>query len=209
MYTLIKICKRAARQIKRSHILLFATTALGIISACGPANAVDFGEQEVDQNKFVAISVPHVGSTPHLVILEQISNSQPCWKESETSPVAVEALLLNFDFTGICKRSTDSGGYSIRMAGQDLSLLYKLKIIKHNNDFVLIGISNTEPNAPVVQIGKTHGVGPGLTKIVLNPGWRFTKRTFNGQTVDHIYLSSDSAVPSSQPENEGSGTIHL
>lgn len=184
-------------------IVAFASTILGTISAFNPATAVDFGQQEVDQNKFVAIAVPHVGSTPQLVVLEQISNSQSCWKESGKSPVSVEALLLKFDFTGICGRSTDTNGYSIRMAGQDLCLLYKIKLIQNNNEFVLVGISNTNPNAPAIKIGRTHGIGSGLIKIDLSPGWRFTKRTYNGQTVGHIYLTSDLAAPGSSSQQQG------
>ncbi len=183
------------KKILSLSIAVITSTTLGIIGAFRPATAADFGQQEVDQNKFVAISVPHVGHSPHLVILEQISNSQPCWKESGTSPVAVEALLLNFDFTGICNRSTDSGGYSIRMAGQELGLLYKLKIIKLNSEFVLVGISNNDPKAPAIKIGSTHGSGEGLTKIELEPGWRFTKRTYNGQPINHIYLTNDLTAP--------------
>ena len=178
-------------------IAALASTILGTIGVFSSATAVDFGQEEVDQRKFVAIAVPHVGSSPHLVVVEQISDSQACWKESGTSPVAIEALLLNFDFTGICARSTDSGGYSIRMAGQDLALLYKIKIVKQNNELLLIGISNNDPNAPAIIIGSTHAIGEGLTKIELEPGWRFTKRTYNGQTVGHIYLTSDQVAPGS------------
>ena len=172
-------------------IAAIASTILGTIGALSSATAVDFDQQEVDQNNFVAIAVPHKASSPQLVVLEQISNSQPCWKESGKNPITVDALLLNFDFTGICARSTDSGGYSIRMAGHDMGLLYKLKIIKHNNEFMLVGVSNADPNAPAVEIGRTYGIGSGLTKITLKPGWRFTKRTYNGKTLGHIYLTSD------------------
>jgi len=181
-----------------------ASITLGAIGAMSLAAAGTFGQQEVEQNKFIAIAVPHVGHSPHLVILEQISDSQQCWKESGTSPVTVEPLLLKFDFTGICGRSTDPNGYSIRMAGQDMGLLYKLKLVRNNNELVLVGISNTDPNAPVVEIGKTDGISSGLTKIFLEPGWRFTKRTYNGQTLGHVYLTSDSAALSShsgQQEN--------
>lgn len=171
-------------------IAALASTILGTISAFSPVVAVDFGQQELEQNKFVALAVPRVAGNPQLVILEQISESQKCWKESETSLVSVEALLLNFDLTGICTRSTDSGGYSIRMAGQDLGLLYKIKIIQNNNEFVLVGVSNN-PNASTIKIGRTHGISSGLTKIQLQPGWRFTKRTYNGQSLAHIYLTSD------------------
>jgi N-acetylmuramoyl-L-alanine amidase len=176
-------------------IAALASTTLGTITVVSPAKATDFGQQEVDQNKFIAIAVPHVGSSPHLVILEQISNTQSCWKESGTSPITIEALLLNFDFTGICGRSTDTNGYSIRMAGEDMCLLYKIKLVQNNSEFVLVGISNTDPHAPTVEIGRSHGIGSGLTKIDLEPGWRFTKRTYNGQPLGHIYLTNDLTAP--------------
>ena len=183
-------------------IAALASTTLGTIGTLSIATAVDFDQLEVEQNKFVAIAVPHVGSSPHLVILEQISDSQMCWKESGTSPVSVEALLLNFDFTGICGRNTDSNGYSIRMAGQDLGLQYKLKIIKNNSEFMLVGVSNTDPNAPAIEIGRTHRIGQSLTKVDLEPGWRFTKRTFNGKSLGHIYLTSDLAAPNSSSQQQ-------
>ncbi len=184
-----------------------ASMTLGAMGAMSLAAAGTFGQQEVEQNKFIAIAVPHVGHSPHLVILEQISDSQQCWKESGTSPVTVEPLLLKFDFTGICRRSADINGYSIRMAGQDMGLLYKLKLVKDNNELVLVGISNTDPNAPVVEIGRTDGISSGLTKIVLEPGWRFTKRTYNGQALGHVYLTSDSAALSSHSGQQEIGTI--
>ncbi|WP_026734657.1 DUF3747 domain-containing protein [Fischerella sp. PCC 9605] len=71
----------------------------------------------------------------------------------------------------------------------------KIKIIKDNDQFLLVGISNTDPNAPAIKIGSTHGIGKGLTKIQLEPGWYFTKRTYNGQTTGHIYLTSDRPAP--------------
>lgn len=183
-------------------IAAIASTILGTIGNLS-ATAVDFGQQEVDQNNFIAIVVPRIGSNPQLVVLEQISNSQQCWKESGVNPVNVDALLLNFDFTGICGRSTDSNGYSIRMAGHEMGLLYKLKIIKHNSEFILVGVSNADPNAPAVEIGRTYGIGSGLTKITLKPGWRFTKRTYNGKTLGHIYLTSDLISPGSTSAQQG------
>lgn len=184
-------------------IAAIASITLGTIGNLSIATAVDFGQQEVDQNNFIALVVPRVGSNPQLVVLEQISHSQQCWKESGTSPVTVDALLLNFDFTGICARSTDSNGYSIRMAGHDMGLLYKLKIIKYNNELMLVGASNADPNAPVIEIGRTYGISSALTKIQLKPGWRFTKRTYNGKAVGHIYLTSDLVAPGSASAQRG------
>ncbi len=188
------------KTLLRHRFAVLATATLGTIIALSPAIATTFEQQEVDQNKFIALAVPRVGSTPQLIVLEQIASDKACWKESGTDPVTVEPLLLNFDFTGICGRSTDSNGYSIRLAGQDLALLYSLSIVRRNGSLVLIGTSNTERNASAIVIGRTHGISSGLSKIVLMPGWRFTKRTFDGQTLDHVYLTNDLAARSSQSE---------
>lgn len=182
----------------RHRFAVLATATLGIISTLGSAIATEFEQQEVDQNKFIAIAAPRVGSTPQLIVLEQIASDKACWKESGTNPITVEPLLLNFDFTGICGRSTDSNGYSIRMKGQDLALLYSLSIVRRNGSLVLIGTSNTDQNAPAIVIGRTHGISSGLTKLILEPGWRLTKRTFNGQTLGHVYLTNDLAARSNQ-----------
>lgn len=186
------------KTLLRYRFAVFAIATLGTISALSPAHATTFEQLEVDQNKFIALAVPRVGGTPQLIVLEQIKSDKACWKESGSHPVNVEPLLLNFDFTGICGRSTDSNGYSIRMANQDLALLYSLSIVRHDGSLVLIGTSNTNRNAPAIVIGRTHGISSGITKFVMEPGWRFTKRTFNGQTLDHVYLTNDQAAQSSQ-----------
>lgn len=81
------------------------------------------------------------------------------------------------------------------MKGQDLCLRYSLSVVRRDGDLVLIGTSNTARNAPVIEIGRTHGISSGFSKIVLEPGWRFTKRTFNSKTLGHVYLTSDLAAP--------------
>jgi hypothetical protein len=75
-----------------------------------PKAPVLFGQKEVDQNKFIAISVPIArGKSQNLMILEQVSNQRACWKETGNKPATVDPLLLKFNFTGICGRATDSG----------------------------------------------------------------------------------------------------
>lgn len=184
------------KTLLRHHFAVLAIATLGTISTLSPAITATFGQQEVDQNKFIAIAVPRGdGSAHQLLILEQIALRKPCWKESSTSSITLKLLLLNFDFTGICGRSTDSNGYSIRMAGQDLGLQYSLSIVKRDGDLVLIGTSNTARNAPAIAIGRTHSISSSFSKIILEPGWRFTKRTFNSKTLGHVYLTSDLAPP--------------
>jgi hypothetical protein len=182
------------KTLVRRQIAALATVVISTISAWTPANAATFDQVEVDQSKFIAVAAPYGNNAHQLLIIQQISDKQPCWSESGSNPVKVDPLLLNFDFTGICARSTDSNGYSIRREGQDLGLEYILRVVERNGELVLIGSNSKDRNAPEIVLGRTNGRSDGFTKIVLEPGWRFTKRAFNGKTLGHIYLTTGNST---------------
>ncbi len=192
----------------RRNVAALATVVISTISASAwnPATAATFEQAEVDQNKFIAVAAPFGNNSHQLLIIEQVSPKRECWSESGSNPVKVEPLLLNFDFTGICGRSTDSNGYSIRMEGQDLGLQYLLRIVERDGDLLLVGTSRTDRTAPEIILGKTNGLGNGFSKIVLNPGWRFTRRTYQGKTLGHIYLTSDTVTGGTGNTDTGTGT---
>lgn len=168
-----------------------AGSLLGCVCSLQPASAFTFDQTEVSQEKFVAIAVPLAqGKSHNLLILEQISAEKKCWEEDAAQGV-IDPLLLKFDFTGICGRSTDSNGYSIRVAGQDLGLDYKLSVKKRGDVLALVGYSYKDPRAPELEIGRTTQAGSGFLKIELAPGWRFAKRAYDGKTLGHIYLTRD------------------
>ena len=175
--------------LKRS-ITTLATLGLLILSSYGRVNASIFDQEEVDQSRFIAIAVPRAFG-PQLLILEQKSDSRLCWAESGERPTLVDPLLLNFDFTGICGRATDSNGYSIRIADSDMALNYALSLQSSGGDVRLLGISRVDSTAPRLLIGRTYGLADGFTKIILEPGWRFTKRSYQGRVLGHIYLTTD------------------
>lgn len=167
-------------------------TAITTLTTLNPAIASIFDQQEVNQNNFVAVAVPvDGGKSQRLVILEQKSNRSACWSEYGSNPVRIDPLLLSFDFTGICGRAADSNSYSIRVGGQDWGLKYTLFLELRNGEIFLIGKDLLNPNAPIMTIGKTDGISNEFMKINLEPGWRFTKRTYNGRTLGHIYLTRD------------------
>ncbi|MCL2935888.1 MAG: DUF3747 domain-containing protein [Trichodesmium sp. MAG_R02] len=169
-----------------------ALTTLGLLTLCSiiPAKANLFDQKEVDQSRYVAIAIPR-DFGPQLLILEQKTDARQCWSESGDRPTLVDPLLLNFNFTGICGRATDSNGYSIRMAGTDLALDYALSLQMSGGDIRLMGISRIDSNAPRLLIGKTYGLANGMTKIILEPGWRFAKRSYQGKELGHIYITTD------------------
>ena len=108
--------------------------------------------------------------------------------------MVVDPLLLDFDFTGACDRSTDGNGYSVRINGQDLGVQYRLEISPRQNDLVLFARPTRDRSAPPIEIGRTHGRTNDFLKIQLNPGWQMARRTYNGQPVGHVYLTHDAPL---------------
>ncbi len=168
-----------------------ATTVLAGMFSLSPTEASVFGEQEVEENQIIAVAAPFGYDQYNLVIVEQIPEGKQCWSETATTPVTVEPLLLDFDFTGHCRRSTDTNGYSIRIDDQDYGLDYLLRIVERDGELQLIGTSRTDSSQPEIIIGRTYGLKPGFLKIFLNPGWNFSKRTFEDNTLGHVYLSGN------------------
>jgi len=187
-----------------TQVATLATIALSSIIA-NKSVAATFEQIPVEQNKFIAVAAPFGESSHQLLIIEQKSNARQCWSESGSNPVIVDPLLLNFDFSGICGRSTDSNGYSIRMAGEDLGLDYLLRIVERNGELVLIGTNSRDRSAPDVIVGRTQGLANGFVKIVLEPGWDFARRSYQGKPLGHIYLANSQPL-SSIGTGTGSGT---
>ncbi len=183
------------------QIAVLATASFLSTGAFTPSHAGIFNNVEVNGSNFVTIAAPYGDNLRQLLIVEQLSNKQACWSESGTKPINVAPLLMNFDFTGICGRITDSNGYSIRMKGEDLGLDYLVRLVERNGEMVLVGTHRLDPQAPEIEIGRTGGVGKGFEKIILNPGWRLTRRTYQGKALGHIYLTNDSAPPVASDSN--------
>lgn len=178
-----------------------AVASFWSVGAFNPTTAATFDSAEVKGDNFIAVAAPYGENKHQLLIIEQLSNRRPCWSENGSNPVTVDPLLLNFDFTGICGRSTDSNGYSLRMSGEDLGLEYILRIVERNGDLVLVGTPRVNRSAPEIEIGSTQGMSNGFAKIILNPGWRFTRRTYQGKSLGHIYLTTDSSAPVASESN--------
>ena len=169
---------------------------MGLLGYWRPAAAVTFEQQNVNPTKFVVLAAPLAPPDRYnLVILEQLADTQPCWREQRRQPGVVLPLLLNFDFTHICARRLDHNGYSIRQAGQDQGTLYRLALVQQDGVLVLQGIPYRRNSGPTLEIGRTQTLEPGFLKIELAPGWRLTQRTHRGQPLDHIYLTRDVIPP--------------
>lgn len=159
---------------------------LGLPAFQSTAIASTFDDAEVSQDRFVLLATE--GSS-RLTILEQISNDRACWSQSGSE---VDPLLLNFDFTGICGRSSDLNGYSIRVNDQDLGLQYRLEVETRGDTMVLY--AQPRRGGQRLEIGRTRSMPQEFGEIELYPGWRITRRVFNGQTLGHLYLANDQSL---------------
>lgn len=182
--------------IKSAFTRKIATLALTTLCSILPLNAAQtatFEEMEVSQPSFIAVAQPYGDNKYNLIVIEQIPNKKACWSETGGNPVNVDLLLINFDFSGHCRRSTDANGYSIRYDGEDLGLNVLLNLVERNGNLILLGMNRLDPRQPPIIVGTTEGLNAQPMKIQLSPGWRFTKRTYQGKTLGHVYFSYDSA----------------
>ncbi len=161
-----------------------------------------FEQQEVNPENFVLMATPYnSGSAHQLTIVEQQQPSRACWSETAANPhednetpVIINPLLLGFNFSGICGRSTDSNGYSIRVGGEDLNWRYTVKVLEYNGELMLVGVPTDNPAEAKLLIARSQGSAQDFSKLVLEPGWRLTKRVYNGKTLGHLYLTHDSSL---------------
>ncbi|HIK44172.1 MAG TPA: DUF3747 domain-containing protein [Leptolyngbyaceae cyanobacterium M65_K2018_010] len=168
-----------------------------------------FGNTPVNEANFLIVAAPGTTAQPYrLLIMEQIQPSPACWSivnPGNARPTQVNALWNTFDFTGVCRMQRDTNGYSVRLAGQDVSAA-RFEINNVNGDLLLQfaqGVSRDR-----VTIGRTGGISPtGFTQIHLDPGWTLTKRTFNGQIVQShlIYFTNDLTLAQLQGGQTGGG----
>ncbi|MEM9087633.1 MAG: DUF3747 domain-containing protein [Cyanobacteria bacterium P01_F01_bin.53] len=163
------------------------------------ADAATFGSIETDQAPYILVAQPtsRLGGRQRygLMIIEQKKTEPLCFSTTGSNPTQVDILLLNFDFSGICGKSTDTNGYAVRVAGQDIP--FDPVIENKDGILVLYGIPRRSAgqNARPFIIGQTDGIAAnGFTQITMQPGWRLTRRTFQDRPTGLTYLTNDSTI---------------
>jgi hypothetical protein len=177
---------------KKLKLAAIFTGAIALTTPLFPAIS-QVTEEPVPEEQVVAVAVP-AGRLYNLAVIEQIPGKQQCWAEKGSNPTIIDPLWTTFDFTGSCRRSTDSNGYSVRLDGQDTSLDYFLNIIPKGDGYQLVAQNRNDRSQTVV--GQTDGKTEDreYLKITLNPGWEFTKKTYEGKVLGHYFFSGDSAA---------------
>lgn len=155
-----------------------------------PTKAVITSEESVPQTQVTAVAAPYGNNSYNLVVVEQIPDKDNCWNERGTQPTIIDPVWTTFDFTGHCRRATDSNGYSVRLDGQDTSQDYLLSLVEKDGELTLVALNRQDRTRTV--IGHTFGLSDGnFLKVYLNPGWQFTKKTVDGNVLGHVFFSGD------------------
>ena len=172
------------------------TKATPTLSVQNKQNVI--GAQEVDMSRFILSTNPTSSLRGRqrygLMIIEQKTNAQPCFSTSGSAPTVVNPLLSTFDFSGICGRATDTNGYAIRVAGEQVR--YDPVFEEENGVLVLYAKpSRFLRGAERFVIGQTDGISPtGYTQVTLKPGWRLTRKTVDGAPKGLMYLTNDLTI---------------
>ncbi len=168
--------------------------ALAFLALATPLSAATlFDKQEVSQSNLIILAQPLRGNRYTLLLLQQLAGGQQCWRERGDATGTVDMLLLNFDFTGSCERATDSNGYSLRLADEDLGLRYRLQIVNTGDRAKLMAVPY-RGNGPTLLVGQTSGAVSDFMKIQLESGWRLTQRVYQGKVLSHYYFTHNSPV---------------
>ena len=179
--------------MKLSKKLKLAAIFTGAIALTTPLLPVlaQFTEEPVPDDQVIAVAVPAGAIGYSLAVVEQIPGKQDCFALQGSEPTVVDPLWTTFDFTGSCRRATDSNGYSVRFDGKDTSLDYRLDVVPKGDELQLIARNYKDKSNLVV--GQTNGKpqeGEYL-QIELNPGWEFTKKAYEGKVLGHYFFSGD------------------
>jgi len=174
--------------------------SLGANLAMDRAIAAQFDQMPVNSDRFVVLAAPiGRGESHKLVIVEQLSDAQPCWRDRPGNATEVDPLFTEFDFTNICGVGKDSNDYSLRVGGEDLNWRYSLRIVRDRGDLVLLAFSNQNRSTPDLEVGRSQGMTNGFARIRLNPGWQLSRRSFEGQPTGHLYLTNEQPLSSLLP----------
>ena len=180
--------------MKLSKKLKLAAIFTGAIALTTPLLPVlaQFTEEPIPDDQAIAVAVPAGAIGYSLAVIEQIPGKQDCFALQGSDPTVVDPLWTTFDFTGSCRRATDSNGYSVRFDGQDNSLDYRLDVIPQGDELQLVAQNRNDGSKTVV--GQTNGTaGDGdYLKIDLKPGWELTKKAYEGKVLGGFFFSGDS-----------------
>jgi hypothetical protein len=152
-----------------------------------------FESRPLDASRFAVLARP-VGDTDwNLLLLEQLQARPLCWQTRADG--LIDPALNRFDYTGICNRYLDSNGYSLRVGEEDLASRYRLRLQQNGSELLLQAFSPDHPTVLLVGRGQVPlRDREGFVAISLETGWQLRRRSFSGQSLNHVYFSNGTSL---------------
>jgi hypothetical protein len=159
-----------------------------------------FQSQPIPANEVIALAQPLAGNRWTLVLLEQRQADTACWQaQADGTVLNLADGVRNETY---CGRYASSGAYSLRVAGNDLSRPWQLKLEPRNGQLELQATSpqTTTPivvaQAPIPAGSRSQANSPNsLVPLELQTGWSLERRSYEGRPLSHLYLSNSEPLP--------------
>lgn len=182
-------------RLKRTYLAAAGAVALGTSSAAVLPQqfakaAAPFNSTPVDAERTIALAQPLSGDRWNLVVLEQIEPAPPCWRRFEDGSVTTYEKNLP---AGSCGLYSSSSAYSLRIAGNDLSHPWRLRVESRGPRLELLATSSEQ--ATPLLVGSAEATGNGLVELQLAEGWSFGRRSFEGRSLNHLYVTNAEPLP--------------
>jgi hypothetical protein len=185
--------------MKRTYLALVglglsATAVHSLTSPLARAQNV-FSSVPLDSSRFAVLGRPIGHADWSLMVVEQVADGPRCWDQRPDG--LVDAAPNRVDSASVCDRYTDSNGYSLRVADQDLGGRYRLRLRQVGQELQLQAMSPNETNPLVVGRGTVPRRDPdGFVPIRLEADWQLGRRQFGQETLRHVYFAN--AAPLAQ-----------
>lgn len=182
-------------RLKRTYLAVAGAMALGAAAAAllpqqFAKAAAPFESIPVEAGRAIALAQPLSGDRWNLVVLEQLEPAPPCWRRFDDGSVTTYEQNLP---PGSCGLYSSSSAYSLRLADNDLSHPWRLRVENRSGRLELLASSPEQPTPLLVGSGVV--AGNGLVELQLAQGWGFGRRSFGGQSLNHLYVSHAEPLP--------------
>ena len=189
---------------RRTYLVAGGLTALaaGAISQQHVRAAMPFGSAPLAQDRVIALAQPLSNDRWTLIVLEQREPAPPCWRRNANGSVLTYEMHLP---ETTCGRYLSGSSYSLRVGGQDLRQPWRLRV-EHRDGQLQLLASDGKQAEPIV-LGSGQAAGPALVELRLQNNWSFERRTFEGQSLSHLYVAHGNPLPVLLSEARNGGGI--
>jgi hypothetical protein len=166
--------------------------------------AAPFGSEPLAQDRVIALAQPLSDDRWTLIVLEQREPAPPCWRRNANGSVLTYEMHLP---ESTCGRYLSSSAYSLRAGGEDLRQPWRLRVENNNGQLQLLASGSRQ--AEPLLIGTGRAAGSALVELRLQNNWAFERRTFDGQSLSHLYVAHANPLPVLLAEARNGGGIPL